>query len=109
MKKSSTEAKLRGRKQSSRAPFNIRRDTVKLRVLRRGENKVAVPPQYPQLTPVKLTNVRKTLSVLIDLVETFLNCSYQRHFYFALTSLVFDHYRYLPCDGILMERGTCFS
>lgn len=44
-------------KQSSRAPFNIRRDTVKLHNYAhfvRGKNKVAVPPSIPQITALKL-------------------------------------------------------
>lgn len=42
------------RKQSSRAPFKIRRDTVKLKRFLSCENKVAVPPPYPQQTTLKL-------------------------------------------------------
>lgn len=45
------------RKQSSRAPFITRRDTVKLKSVNSFpscENKVAVPPSIPQLTTLKL-------------------------------------------------------
>lgn len=47
------------RKQSSRAPFNTRRDTVKLKVFEDRENKVAVPPSSPQLTTVKLVSLNQ--------------------------------------------------
>lgn len=45
-------------KQSSRAPFITRRDTVKLYIVHcvHGKNKVAVPPSHPQLTTIKLVS-----------------------------------------------------
>jgi|EndMetStandDraft_5_1072996.scaffolds.fasta_scaffold103788_3 hypothetical protein len=49
--------KMMMRKQSSRALFNTRRDTVKLKIFKRFggcENKVAVPSSSPQLTTIKL-------------------------------------------------------
>ena len=50
---------LKKQKQSSRAPFITRRDTVKLDFAPfvRGKNKVAVPPSLPQLTAIKLIMV----------------------------------------------------
>lgn len=51
-------------KQSSRAPFITRRDTVKLthkkvNVSGSRQNKVAVPPSSPQLTAIKLVLMNK--------------------------------------------------
>ena len=59
MKKTSCD-RLKMRKQSSRASFDARRDTVKLsfqflvNVYGGCENKVAVPPSIPQQTTMKL-------------------------------------------------------
>lgn len=66
--------------QSSRALFDTRRDTVKLKHFAhfvRGKTKVAVPPSSPQLTALKL---REKLQSLIQIFFTG-----ERHFKIVFT------------------------